>query len=167
MPRNNDKADVDGLNGSENGTSTNENGNDGNDGAKSFSVDDFAPPESKSGTDSPIKRKRGRPAKAETDQTGTEKNEKARVKLSVTGKILAPKIQGLHAVLAAITKQKIFELSETECNELGNSIAEIINHYGLKSSVTGVIWGNFLVCVGMIYYPRYLILQQQKKQENV
>ena len=122
------------------------------------------------------RKRRGRRAGGgDTAGTGTPaegKADKPKVvqkggKVLLNGAVLAPKIQGFHAIAAAITKQPIFVITEQEAKAIGDSVAELMNFYGWSGTVgPGMLWLNLFIVLGAVYYPRYLLIQQQAKESQ-
>lgn len=123
-------------------------------GSESIATDPIAP-ENAIGAEQPAKQRRGRKpgstyAKAEKGRVGLDPKE------------LAPKIQGLHIMLATMTGQPAFQLSELECQLMAGSIADVSQHYEFSAnSKTMSIVGLVAVC-GMIYLPRIQAVRQSR-----
>ncbi len=104
-------------------------------------------PESATGAEEPVKQRRGRKPGSSNKKAGTEG-------LALDAKELAPQIQGLHVMLATMTGQPVFQLSDIEAKMLASNIANVSQHYNITaSSKSMAIVGLIAVC-GMIYLPR-------------
>ena len=106
------------------------------------------------GEGEPVKKRRGR----KPGSTNKSKENAGRLAIG------ANQIQGLHVVLAKLTGQPIFEISEFEAQMLATSIANVSEHYDLTaSSKTMAIVGLIGAC-GIVYVPRVVEVRRQNRK---
>lgn len=111
-------------------------------------------PESATGGAEP-KRRRGRPPKSATAAQPE--------RLGLDAATLAPKIQGLHAMLAVLTKQPVFAISEVEAQMLAASLADVSKHYDISANSKTMSLVSLVAVAGMIYVPRVVALAPKPK----
>lgn len=142
----NSVADASGVIGDEANSGGNEANGSGDAPIGESATQDAINPESVSGSEEPVKQRRGR-------KPGSGKKASPE-SLALDPKELAPQIQGLHVMLATMTGQPVFQLSDIESKMLASNIANVSQHFNITaSSKSMAIVGLIAVC-GMIYLPR-------------
>jgi hypothetical protein len=123
-----------------------------------------------------IPKKRGRPALSAAEKearaaartgtvpkaSGVQKNAGS---LGLDRKLLATQMQGLHGMAAILTGNQVLQINEQEATALANAITDLAVHYQLDFAGPVALWTNLVATVGMIYVPRFLMMQQMKAIE--
>lgn len=123
------------------------------------------------------KKRRGRPAlTAEQKEanararaaTGTGQKEdenqsrKSARALGLDAGLLAQQIQGLHAVAAMLTAQPLLQIEDGQAKALAKSITDLVTYYQLDLAGPVTLWVQLAATVGMIYFPKLLMIQQMR-----
>ncbi len=110
-------------------------------------------------------KKRGRKSNAEKARLAGETLQAVAGRVDLKPKELAPKIEGLHVMLATLTKQPIFVIKSEEAMLMAEAIADLSKHYDLNimSGPKATIINMVAVC-GMIYVPRIMAINAMKRQ---
>lgn len=137
-----------GLNGASNGTGGNAEASD----QGSARADLGGNPGTEGGTGK-IRKKRG-PNKPKTAPT-----------LELNVGELAGQIQGLHAMLATLTNQPVFQLTPIECTTMAKAIQNYGKHYKIDFDSPRMALVNLIGVVGMAYIPRIIYIRSQAKQK--
>jgi len=156
--RNEDNGDGNGNGVVEGGTIGSENGTIGSEaatGGESTTQDPISPESAIGGeTGEPLKKRRGR----KPGSTNKQKENAGRLAIG------ANQIQGLHVVLAKLTGQPIFEISEFEAQMLASSIANVSEHYDLTASSKTMAIVGLCGAIGIVYVPRVVAVRQANRK---
>lgn len=142
-----ESVNVGGVNNDANGTTS--SGDNGTSSGQGINPGDLA--------GQPLKRKRGRPP-----GSGNKSGGAATSKVEVTDKqaigALAGQIQGLHIVLATLTKSPIFVLAPQECEAMAGAIHNVGKHYNLDLGGPRAAIIQLIAVAGGIYMPRLVAI---------
>jgi hypothetical protein len=124
-----------------------------------------------------IKKRRGRPSLSAAEKEaraaaraganpGAPQTEKQSRKtagaLGLDHKLLAQQMQGLHAIAAALTGVPVLQLAEHEAEALAKAVTDLAVYYQLDFAGPVTLWVNLAATLGMIYFPKFLMMQQMK-----
>lgn len=98
-------------------------------------------------------KKRGR-------KPGSSNKTKGAERLALDPKELAPQIQGLHVMLATLTGQPVFEISEIEAKMLAGNIANVAQHFDITATSKSMAIVGLVAVAGMIYIPRVAAIRR-------
>lgn len=109
-------------------------------------------------------KKRGRKSNAERLAAAAATATQSAGRVVLNAKEIAPKIQGLHNMLAIFTKQPVFNLSDGEAMLMATSIAEVSQYYDLNimTGPRAALFNLAAVC-GMIYVPKIMAISAERK----
>lgn len=123
-----------------------------------------------------VKRGRGRPRKdggnAESagsagQQAGKGQSKKA-TKLDVG--LFARQIQGVHAMLALVTKNPVWNIEEKAAESLAAALLDVMSHHSINIDPASMAYMKLAGVCAMIYGPKLLVLKQQsdakKRQQD-
>ena len=116
--------------------------------------------------DIPAPKKRGRKSAAEKARIAGEAFTAVQRNI-LDPKEIAPQIQGLHALLATITKQPVFVLTNEEAKNMAIALSEVSKHYNINvmSGPRASLVSLAAVC-GMIYIPKVVLIRNQRKAQK-
>lgn len=119
------------------------------------------------------KRRRGRPAKSDSGDSGgnsgigTRKRGRAGTqKANLDLDSLAKQIQGAHALAAIYTKNSLWNIDADESQKLAVATAGVLQHYQMEVNPVVMAWLNLAVVGATIYGPRIALSAHAKKQAN-
>lgn len=101
-------------------------------------------------------KKRGRKPGSTTKAKGAER-------LALDPKELAPQIQGLHVMLATLTGQPVFQISEIEAKMLAGNIANVAQHFDITATSKSMAIVGLVAVAGMIYIPRVASIRRKPR----
>lgn len=122
-----------------------------------------------------VKRGRGRPRKdggngpdtgtgSEKSSGGNQAKPKSNAKLDVD--LFTSQLVGVHKMLAAVTKNPLWEISDKEARSLAESLKNIMQYHSISIDPAKLVWIQFLfICAG-IYGPRVAIILAANKAER-
>lgn len=102
-------------------------------------------------------RKRGRPPGSKNGTTSSSK----KGTVGVDEKTLAKQVQGVHVMLAMLTQQPIFQLSDNEAEMMAGALANVSRHYNVTLDGPRAAVFQLIAVGGMIYLPRILAVRNQ------
>lgn len=117
-------------------------------------------PEAVAGEEQPKQRKRRADAGQPRGPRGP-RAKKGKAGLALTPEELAPRIQGLHSILAMMTQQPVFEIQSAEAKQLANAICDVASYYEIDLSGPYAAWINLAAVCGVIYLPRVLHVRSE------
>lgn len=119
------------------------------------------------------KRRRGRPAKSDSGDSGGNSGIGARKRARAgTQKVgldldsLAKQIQGAHALVAIYTKNSLWNIDADESQKLAVATAGVLQHYQMEFNPVVMAWLNLAVVGATIYGPRIALSAHAKKAAN-
>lgn len=122
-----------------------------------------------------VKRGRGRPRKdgsngtdtgtgGEKTSSGSQAKPKGGAKLDVD--VFTTQLIGAHKILAAFTKNPMWEISDKEARTLAESLKNIMQYHSISIDPKKLVWIQFAFVVLGIYGPRLGIMLAAKKAER-
>jgi hypothetical protein len=69
-------------------------------------------------------------------------------------------------MLAAICKTPELELGKEESENLANATANVAKHYDITASEKALDWGNLCLTLGVVYGPRFVMINARRKEER-
>lgn len=79
---------------------------------------------------------------------------------------LSDQIAGAHEIIALVTGQPVFKLSDDESKKLSQSIRNVLVHYDLTPNPAVMAWVQLLAVSGVIYGPRIMYLVALEKERK-
>jgi hypothetical protein len=122
-----------------------------------------------------VKRGRGRPRKDGGDGTnagtGSDKGSPGNQSKPKSGKTLdvdlfASQLVGVHKMLAAVTKNPLWEISDKESKTLAEALKNIMAFHSISISPQYLAYFQLLAAVATIYGPRLAIIMAANKAER-
>lgn len=122
-------------------------------------------------TDEKIPPENQAPSEVETENETVKKRRGRKVKEKTTADYsgLANNIAGLHSMFAALTGNPVWELNDTESQNLADSLSNVMKHHEMTVNPVLASYIGLAFTAGMVYFPRFYIireLKQQNKQET-
>jgi len=126
-----------------------------------------------------VRKKRGRPPKSDAEPAGNvaaDPAKKAKSKLYMKDgfrgnnrEMLRQNIQGIHAVVATLTNQPVFALTEMQADSLTNSLCDVPDYH--KINITdrygvGAMYLTLAVTLYQVYWPMIKFIMSMKKKPN-
>lgn len=117
-----------------------------------------------------VKRGRGRPRKDASSsgttgggqQAGKSGGTKAKP-LDVT--LFAAQLMGAHQMIALVTKNPIWIISEKEASALAKALVDVMAYHSIDINPATLAYVKLIGAIAMIHGSRFMMLQKQKRDE--